>query len=83
MFGKQQRLFAKSNSENKQGIWTLYEQTSMKIEDINDIEDAENFILGTLYDFESGIIDKDEAVKLLSLYTTRITELCWEAGLNN
>jgi|TARA_R110000822_G_scaffold254518_1_gene380756 hypothetical protein len=55
----------------------------MKIEDINDIEDAENFILGTLYDFESGIIDKNEAVKLLALYTTRITELCWEAGLNN
>jgi hypothetical protein len=55
----------------------------MKIEDINDIEDAENFILGTLNDFESGIIDKNEAVKLLALYTTRITELCWEAGLNN
>jgi hypothetical protein len=73
------KVIAKTNK----GFGVYMNIRVMKIEDINDIEDAENFILGTLYDFESGIIDKNEAVKLLALYTTRITELCWEAGLNN
>ena len=50
----------------------------MKAEQINTLEEAEQFCEGVLNDFETGICNKAETMKQLSLYTGRLNDLFWE-----
>ncbi len=49
----------------------------MKLENINTIEDAQNYLEGCVNDFDAGISTKEELLGHLGQYTGRIMEVFW------
>lgn len=47
----------------------------MKVEEIETLSDANRFVEGVINDFEGGIIDKNETMRLLGAYTGSIMDL--------
>lgn len=50
----------------------------MEVSKIETLSDAERYVEGVLNDFESGISDKKETMRLMGEYTGRLMELFWE-----
>jgi hypothetical protein len=50
----------------------------LKVENINSIEDAQNFVEGCINDLYAGISSREETLGYLGEYTARLMELFWE-----
>lgn len=57
-------------------------RVELKVKSIATIGDAENFIEGTLNDFETGVSNKKETLRAWGNYTGRLMELFWKNAKN-
>lgn len=56
---------------------------ALKAENINTLEDMQNYVEGVINDYEVGISTKKETLSFLKDYTFRVLELCNQNKFNH
>lgn len=55
-------------------------KVQLKVKQVSTLNDAANFVEGTINDFEAGISTKQETIDALAKFTGRLMEVFWKGA---
>ena len=55
-------------------------KAELKVKRVSTLNDAENFVVGTINDFENGLSTKEETIDAMAKFTGRLMEVFWKTA---